>query len=311
MIAHTPITPQLQYIHATQEGQAAGIHGERIEYSIFHPTHSESGMYLLIDPGTGHQKRHLQSVDWIDPLCAAGVSVVTLSYRGHGESTCGDRELAALHIEDYVQDNFTVMRQLGLHPSQIVISGHSLGAEVAQQTATQEALSRAGFGRAAAFAGIVLLAGVASSVWQSLALRSMPAFFLQHPRACLGARRNPSAIFATPDLARTFLFSNETPQGIVRTCCDLIGAESPMAAAEVTQGRPLRPLAAQRVLFVLGSEDKLVPVWAVQRSVRLYQKLGHHTAMVLLSGTPHNLMLDGQTRQASNMIAQFVTSCKH
>lgn len=287
-----------QYTHCVKKTFVAPG-APQLNGAWFDPVQLRHELVLVGLPGTAHLYRcYEENPDWIETLTAAGFRVLLFDYRGHGESTL-EQPLRQVHVQNYVQDVIRVLKAAGLAPRQTVLFGHSLGGAVALEVAAE---AQAG---EEAFAGVVILGGVAPDRWRGIYLRGLPGNFVRYPRAVWRAMQNPQEFFLDETLGRKLLFQPSTPLETVSRARKFTCPESVRAIFDLCFTVKTRPLRAKRILFLSGANDRCVEPDMVYQSAKDYQRLHCQADFVSLADTPHDLMIDGRVREAAHTLVQF------
>jgi pimeloyl-ACP methyl ester carboxylesterase len=213
---------------------------------------------------------------FVQPLCDAGFTVHTLSYRGHGTSE-GYDGIRTWRLVDYVNDVRSILETLTQPP---VILGHSLGSAITQiLLRDKDVLS------AAVLMSPVPPQGLAAVSWRLLWTDPMAyqqlwvalTVGVQHVSERIGAR----LLFSASELT-------ETISSFFASCTD----ESPWLAADL-QGIPrIGPKTYDAsidppVLVVSGTEDQLIRPSDAAAVGRFYGR-----GVEWVQGGSHMLMYD-------------------
>lgn len=213
-----------------------------------------------------------------------GWHVIALDLRGHGDSP-SDRSVLWASVRDYLDDVHEVVEEL---PEPPVLVGHSLGGFVVQRYLEQHV------GPAAVLVGSTPNTGASRLTLR--AIRHDPKGAL---RAFATLRLLP--MFGTPEAARHWFFSADTPDGSVEDWSARLTDESFRAVVDTVM-RPVRTKRISTPMLVLGgSEDRTATPEDVARTARAYG-----VEPVRLDGLPHDLMLTRGWERAASYIAEWV-----
>lgn len=157
----------------------------------------------------GYHAAWCWDVHFLNYFADKGFRAVAVSLRGHGQSV-RSQPLASCSIADYIDDVRIVADTLDSEP---VLVGHSMGGFVVQRYLEKIHAPAA-----------VLMA----SMPPQGVLRVTLGTLRRHPWAFLRANTfgNPAELMNTPDRAREFLFSADTPESIVESCAARLDPES-------------------------------------------------------------------------------------
>ncbi len=222
------------------------------------------GSPLLFVHGTGHAAWCWDEY-FLPYFAERGFDCYALSLRGHGKSEGYDK-LKWTSVADYVSDVSRVASSL---PGTPVVIGHSLGGLVVQKYLEDHEAPVA----------ILMTPSPSEGMFRS-------AFWLpfEHPILMMkiGFYQDYSLMFATPDLAKKFLFSKDTDITKIAGYVKRFGKESYWANLEMIFNLP-RPEKIKTKMLVLGAdEDALVAKRAIEKTARVYDadlsffpKMGH------------------------------------
>lgn len=235
---------------------------------------------LLFVHGTGHAAWSWDEY-FLPYFAEQGFDSYAVSLRGHGASG-GHDKLKWASIADYVAD----VRQAasGLTKAPVVI-GHSLGALVVQKYLEQHE----------APAAILVTPSPSEGMFWS-------GFWLpfEHPVLMMkiAIAQDYSVMFATPELAKKFLFAEGTDIKRIAGFVKRFGKESYRANLESLFNLP-RPGKVSTPMLVLGAdEDALVSKRAIEKTARAY-----NADLMFFPKMGHDLMLeDGWKAAADHMI---------
>jgi pimeloyl-ACP methyl ester carboxylesterase len=220
-------------------------------------------------------------------FAAAGRPAYALSLRGHGGS--GGRQLLNSHgLADYVADAVAALAAIG-RPA--VVVGHSLGGLVAQ-------LLLAG---PVDLSGLVLLASVPPEglFWTNWRLAMTDPLLWNETALIAGL----SPHFATPDLVRRTMLSEDVPPFLLQHYFMRMQGESKRAVAEAQMPRVWLSAAAAGVpaLVVSGGRDRLIPADAGLRTAWF-----HGADHRRLGELAHAMMLEPEWRRAAALVEGWV-----
>ena len=204
--------------------------------------------------------------NWMQAAAERGWASHAVSLRGHAGSE-GHEQLAKWRLRDYEHD---VLQTIASLPEPPVLIGHSMGGLVVQRVLARYP-ARAG----------VLVASVPPRHGADVALEILR----RHPLDALVPFMGGSL-----PMRRDYLFTDSTPDEVVRLTEAACGPESPRVQIELIAPRAARPSKAP--VLVLGAEkDGLVPPSAVCRTARF-----HGTKAHIYRGMGHDMMLDTHWR---------------
>jgi pimeloyl-ACP methyl ester carboxylesterase len=217
----------------------------------------------------------------------AGRPAYALSFRGHGGSAGRDR-LDGHGLADYVEDTEAALAAIG-RPA--IVAGHSLGGLVAQLLLERSAELR----------GLALIASVPPEglFWTNWRLALTDPLLWNETALIAGL----SPRFATPDLVRRTMLSEDIPLPQVQSYYIRMQGESRRAIAEAQMPRVwLSALAAGIPALVLaGGRDRLIPTDASLRTAWF-----HGASYELLGEAPHAMMLDSFWRRSAELLEGWV-----
>jgi pimeloyl-ACP methyl ester carboxylesterase len=217
----------------------------------------------------------------------AGRPVYALSFRGHGGSAGHDR-LDGHGLADYVEDAEAALAAIG-RPA--IVAGHSLGGLVAQLLLERSTDLR----------GLALIASVPPEglFWTNWRLALTDPLLWNE--AALIAGLSPR--FATPDLVRRTMLSEDIPLSRVQSYYVRMQGESRRAIAEAQMPRVwLSALAAGIPALVLaGGRDRLIPSDAGLRTAWF-----HGASYEQLGEAAHAMMLDGGWRRSAERLEGWI-----
>jgi pimeloyl-ACP methyl ester carboxylesterase len=213
----------------------------------------------------------------------AGYRAFAVDLRGHGDDPRPLRR--GTRIADYVADVDAAVRVLDRAP---VLIGHSMGGLVVQRYLEGRRLP-----------GAVLFASLpVSGAWGAAlrVARRHPAAFL---KANVTLRLRP--VIETPRLARSLLFTDDTPDEEVQRLWSRLGDEAYRAFLEMLLRRPQPTQVLTPVLVVAAGRDRLFSVAEERRTARAYG-----TEVVVVEGAGHDLMLDPLWEEAASLILEWL-----
>ena len=224
---------------------------------------------LLFIHGTGHGA-WCWDENFLPYFAARGFSSHALSLRGHGASE-GREKLKWASVSDYVADVFQAASGL---PKMPVVVGHSLGGLVVEKFLE----------RYDAPAGILFAPSPSEGMFLSgmkLQFRN-PWLFTK-----IALKQDYAVMFATPALAKKFLFSADADEEKVAAYADRFGSESYRAALEMIFNLP-KPRKIKTPLLVLGAEnDALIAPQKIEKTARAFK-----ADYKIFSGMAHDMMLE-------------------
>ncbi len=238
---------------------------------------------LLFIHGTGHAAWCWDEY-FLPYFAERGFDCYALSLRGHGASE-GHEKLKWASVADYVSDVSRVASGL---PKTPVVIGHSLGGLVVQKYLEEHE----------APAAILVTPSPSEGMFRS-------AFWLplKHPILMMkiGFYQDYSLMFATPELAKNFLFAKDTNIEKIAGYVSKFGKESYRANLEMIFNLP-KPEKIRTKILVLGAdEDALVSKRAVEKTARVYNadcKFFHKMG--------HDLMLDDSWQVVADHMIEWM-----
>lgn len=219
---------------------------------------------LLFVHGTGHAAWCWDEY-FLPYFADKGFDCYALSLRGHGKSEGLDK-LKWASIADHVSDVSRVASGLSKTP---VVIGHSLGGLVVQKYLEVHD----------APAAILITPSPSEGMFRS-------GFWLpfKHPVLMMkiAFAQDYSIMFATPELARRFLFSEDTSIEKIAGYVKRFGKESYRANLESMFNLPDTSKIRTKMLVLGAGEDALVSKRAIEKTARVYNadlkffpKMGH------------------------------------
>lgn len=213
-----------------------------------------------------------------------GFRAVAVSLRGHGQSG-RSQPLASCSIADYIDDVRAVADTLDYDP---VLVGHSMGGFVVQRYLEM-------FHAPAA----VLMA----SMPPQGVLRVTLGTLRRHPWTFLRANTfgNSAELMNTPDRAREFLFSPETPESVVESCAARLGPESRRAGIDQMIRLPKAHLVSTPLLVLGAQQDGTLTNAEVAATARAYG-----TEAEFFPGMGHDMMLEPEWPTVAERIHRWL-----
>lgn len=224
---------------------------------------------LLFVHGTGHGAWCWD--EYFLPFFAArGFSAHAVSLRGHGNSD-GREKLKWASIADYVEDVFQVASAL---PAKPVVIGHSLGGLIVQKYLEKHAAPAA-----------VLVAPSPSSgmFWPGLKVQLKDPWLMVK----IAFWQDYAIMYATPALAKKFLFSEDADDEKIAGYVRRFGSESYRASLESIFNLP-NPKKIDTPMLVLGAEnDAILAPKTMEKTARAC-----NAGLKIFPGMAHELMLE-------------------
>lgn len=237
---------------------------------------------LLLVHGACHDGRCWED-NFLPFFAAGGWSTHAVTLRGHRAGAVTG-ELAGSTLADYVEDVARVADNL---PAPPVLIGHSMGGMVVQKYLTSHP----------AAAAVLLASAPPRGVLRSPAIRHHPLMLMRGL-----VKRSALAIFSDTSRRRTLLFSDHTPDHVVRDCADRLTEESNAAVLDLFRVRIARRDRATIPMLVVGArEDALFSARQAERTAAFY---GADT--VVIAGLGHNLMMEPGWRQVADHIESWL-----
>lgn len=238
---------------------------------------------LLFVHGTGHAA-WCWDEHFLPFFANLGFSSHAVSLRGHGGSG-GAEKLKWTPIRDYLDDIRNVAEELDSEP---VLIGHSLGGLVVMKYLEENSSPAA-----------VLVAPCPTEGM----FRSGLKIQMQNPllMAKIALKQDYAVMFATPQLAKKFLFSADADEALVEKYSSRFGSESYRAALEMIYNLP-RPSKIKTPVLVVGAEnDALICPDIIERSARA---LGADCR--IFPEMAHDMMLEKGWRGVAEHIALWL-----
>lgn len=205
---------------------------------------------LLFIHGTGHAA-WCWDEHFLPFFAGRGFSSHAMSLRGHGASE-GSEKLKWTSIADYVEDVRSVASEFEWPP---VVIGHSLGGLVATKYIEKYE----------AAAGVLVAPSPTEGMfWSGLKIQ------LRNPllMARVALHQDYAVMFATPQLAKKFLFSADADEAWVETFSSRFGRESYRAALEMIYNLP-KPEKVKVPMLIVGAEnDAILSPSVIEKSAR-------------------------------------------
>ncbi len=238
---------------------------------------------LLFVHGTGHAAWSWDEY-FLPYFAEKGFDAYALSLRGHGKSD-GYEALKWTSIADYVSDVVRVASDL---PEKPVVIGHSLGGLVVQKYLEKNE----------APAAILITPSPSEGMFWS-------AFWMpyKHPILMMkiGFHQDYSLMFATPELAKKFLFSKDTDIEKIARYVKKFGKESYWANLESMFNLP-KPEEISTQMLVLGAdEDALVSKRAIEKTARVY-----NADLKFFPQTGHDLPLEDNWQEVADHMIEWL-----
>ncbi len=236
---------------------------------------------LLFIHGTGHAA-WCWDENFLPYFAEQGFSSHALSLRGHGQSE-GREKLKWTRISDYVEDVHQAAVGLKREP---VLIGHSLGGLVVQKYLEKHN----------AAAAVLVAPSPSEGMFVSgmkLQIRN-PLLF-----AKIALKQDYAVMFATPRLARKFLFSADVPLEEVSRPTARFGSESYRAALEMIYNLPRRSRVP--TLVVGAANDALIAPAKIEKTARAF---GADCRM--FPDMAHDMMLERGWRDPALYIANWL-----
>ncbi|MBK7391758.1 MAG: alpha/beta fold hydrolase [Chloracidobacterium sp.] len=239
---------------------------------------------LLFVHGTGHAAWCWDEY-FLPYFAERGFDCYALSLRGHGRSEGFDK-LKWTSIANYVSDVSRVASDLPRTP---VVIGHSLGGLVVQKYLEDHE----------APAAILITPSPSEGMFWS-------AFWMPYKHPILMMKiafhQNYSLMFATPELAKKFLFSKDTDITKIAGYVRKFGKESYWANLESMFNLP-KPEKIRTQMLVLGAEeDALVSKRAIEKTARVY-----NADLRFFPKTGHDLMLEDNWQEAADHMIEWLS----
>ena len=247
------------------------------------PEQATCGTPLLFVHGTGHGA-WCWDENFLPYLARQGFSSHAVSLRGHGASE-GREKLKWASVSDYVSDVFEVASSL---PKMPVVIGHSLGGLVALKYLEKHD----------APAGVLFAPSPSEGM-----LRSGLRLQFQNPLlfAKIALKQDYAVMFATPALARKFLFSADADEEAIARYVERFGSESYRAALEMIYNLP-KPGLIKAPLLILGAEnDALIPRKKIEKTARVLK-----ADYKIFPTMAHDLMLERGWRQVADFMVEWL-----
>src|SRR5690349_17505542 len=103
----------------------------------FDPVDLHQDIMVVALAGTAHQSTcYEENPQWLETITGAGIRVLHVDYRGHGKSEA-EQPISEFRLAAYVQDVQRALRAARLQPGRTLLVGHSMGAGVALEVASQ------------------------------------------------------------------------------------------------------------------------------------------------------------------------------
>lgn len=238
---------------------------------------------LLFVHGTGHGA-WCWNENFLPYFAERGFSSHAVSLRGHGASE-GREKLKWTSLSDYVSDVFQAAAGL---PKRPVVIGHSLGGLVVCKFLEKHDAPAA-----------VLFAPSPSEGM----LRSGLKLQFRHPWLFtkIALKQDYAVMFATPALAKKFLFSADADDEKIAEYAGRFGNESYRAALEMVFNLP-KPKKIKRPLLVLGAEkDALIAPEKIEKTARVFG-----ADCKIFPGMAHDMMLERDWQKVADYMIDWL-----
>jgi pimeloyl-ACP methyl ester carboxylesterase len=238
---------------------------------------------LLFVHGTGHAA-WCWDENFLPYFAGKGFCAHAVSLRGHGASD-GREKLKWTSLSDFVTDVFEAASRL---PQKPVVVGHSLGGLVVQKYLEKHA----------APAAILVAPSPSEGMF-----RSGLKIFLRRPWLMIKImlEQDYAAMFATPALAKKFLFSAATDDSTIAAYAKRFGRESFRANLELIYNLP-KPPKTPAPLLVLGAEgDALIAPSKIKKTARDFA-----ADIKIFPAMAHDLMLERDWRQVADFMVKWL-----
>lgn len=214
-----------------------------------------------------------------------GYAVYAVSLRGHGGSPGPDR-LSWISTADYVADVAAAAQQLATAP---VLIGHSMGGFVVQKYLEKYF----------APAAVLLASAPPQPILRTTldVIRRAPLPFLK-----VNLQFNLYPVVATPELTRTFLFSDDMPAAQVADYHGRLQAESYRAYLDMLGLSLPKPERVKTPLLVLGGQDDVIfRVADVEKTAVAYNAQAR-----IFPHMAHDMMLEAGWQSVADMILDWL-----
>ena len=238
---------------------------------------------LLFVHGTGHAA-WCWDENFLPYFAQQGVSAHAVSLRGHGASE-GRGKLKWASISDYVEDVYRVAASL---PRMPVVIGHSLGGLVVAKYLEKHP----------APAGILFAPSPSEGM-----LRSGLKLQLKNPWIFtkIAFKQDFAVMFATPALAKKFLFSADADEERIAGYAARFGSESFRAALEMIFNLP-QPDRIKAPLLIVGAEnDALIDARKIEQTARAFR-----ADYRIFPRMAHDLMLERDWQQVADFMIDWI-----
>ncbi|HSK73365.1 MAG TPA: alpha/beta fold hydrolase [Pyrinomonadaceae bacterium] len=255
----------------------------RLEIISQEPKEKRFETPLLFVHGTGHGA-WCWDENFLPYFAEKGFSSHAVSLRGHGASE-GYEKLKWTSVSDYVSDVFQAASALTKPP---VVIGHSLGGLVAAKYLEKHE----------APAGIL----IAPSPSEGMFLSGMRLQF-QNPWLFtkIALKQDYAVMFATPQLAKKFLFSVDADDEKIARYVGRFGKESYRAALEMIYNLP-KPNSIKTPLLVLGAEnDALIAPAKIEKTARAF-----NAECKIFPNMAHDLMLERDWQTVADLMINWL-----
>ena len=213
-----------------------------------------------------------------------GFSSHAISLRGHGKSEI-PKNFNSTSIADYVSDVLQVVETL---PKMPVLIGHSLGGLIVQKFLEKYKASL----------GVLVCSVPVGGMFKP----SLP-WQIKNPMLWTKVmlKRDYRLLFNTPELARKFLFSEDTTDEKIAEYAERFGKESLRVGFEAVFNLP-KPELVETPLLVIGAEcDALVTPKFIKKTARAY-----NADYKIFPRLSHAVMLERHWRQVADYIIEWL-----
>lgn len=238
---------------------------------------------LLFVHGTGHAA-WCWDENFLPYFAEKGFGAHAVSLRGHGRSE-GREKLKWTSISDYVEDVFRAASTFEQAP---VVIGHSLGGLVAVKYLEKHPAPAA-----------VL---VAPSPTEGMFRSGLPLQF-QHPLlfAEVALKQDYAVMFATPERAKSFLFSADADDEKVAGYAARFGSESYRANLEMIWNLPQPEKITTPMLVVGAANDALLAPKKIEKTARAF-----NAECRIFPNMAHDMMLEKGWENVAEFIAGWL-----
>jgi pimeloyl-ACP methyl ester carboxylesterase len=238
---------------------------------------------LLFIHGTGHAA-WCWDENFLPYFAAKGFSTHAVSLRGHGASE-GREKIKWFSVADYVADVFQAASNL---PEKPVVIGHSLGGLVAAKYLEKHD----------APAGILVAPSPSEGMFRSgMRLQFQNPLLL----AKCALKQDLALMFATPELAKKFLFSADADDAKIAGYVKHFGSESYRANVEMIWNLP-NPKKINAPVLVVGAEnDALILQKKIEKTARVF-----NADCKIFPNMAHDLMLENDWQKVADFMIEWL-----